>query len=118
MVRKKCSPTLSEQNSKNKNWRGTQLVVSRPFLSGERITKAVRSILDCRCTFRRASKRKSTTASDCRLLLGSFSSPRKMLRLSSTRLSTRAAGLQHSLKSHSGKRRGRNRRQERKRRQP
>src|SRR6266478_9149839 len=67
------------------------VVVSRPFLSGERITRTAHSILNCRTIFPKASKMKSTTASGCPLLLGSFSSIRKMLRSSLTHFRRRAA---------------------------
>src|SRR5258708_22610322 len=96
MVKQKCSPKMSRQNHKNKNWRGTPIVASRPFLSGERITRTAHSILNCRTIFPKASKMKSTTASGCLLLLGSFSSTPRMLRSSLTHSRRRAAGSQHS----------------------
>src|SRR5260370_37989217 len=80
MVKQKCSPKMSRQNHKNKKWRGTPIVASRPFLRGEGMTRTAHSILNCRIIFPKASKMKSTTASDYLLLVGSLSSTPRMLR--------------------------------------
>src|SRR5438034_6568141 len=105
MAKQKCSPKT--RNSRNRNWRRMLIVVFRPFMTGERTTRTAHAILNYETISRRASEPKLTTASGCLLLPASFSSIRRTLRMFLTLFRLRAAGLQRSLNSRSGIKRGR-----------
>src|SRR5215472_18680636 len=105
MGKQKLSPKA--RKSWNRNWRKTRIVVFRPFMTGEKTTRAVHAILNYETISRRANEPKLTTASGYPLLPGSFSSTRRTLRMFLTLFRLRAAGLQRSLNSRSGIRRSR-----------